>query len=109
MKIKLTLYACLFIHFNTFATTSPITVFSSLNSELYTESQPIKSFIDEFNQPVTKGDSAFTYNQFEIGVNYSNFSFGLQSRYDYVMEFDPDTAEVETTIYRIEGTGATVR
>ncbi len=24
-------------------------------------------------------------------------------------EFDPDTAEVETTIYRIEGTGATIR
>jgi hypothetical protein len=92
LKIKLTLYLCLFIHFNTFATTSPITIFSTINSEVYAESQPIKSFIDEFNQPVTKGDSAFTYNQFELGVKYANFSFGVQSRYDYVMEFDPDTA-----------------
>ncbi len=92
MKIKLTLYTCLFIHFNTFATTSPITIFTSLNSEVYAESQPIKSFIDKFDQPVTKGDSAFTYNQFEMGAKYANFSFGIQSRYDYVMEFDPDTA-----------------
>jgi len=92
LKIKLTFYACLFIHFNTFATTSPLTIFSSINSEVYAESQPIKSFIDKFDQPVTKGDSAFTYNQFELGVKYANFSFGLQSRYDYVMEFDPDTA-----------------
>lgn len=92
MKIKLTLYSCLLIPFHSFASTSPLTIFSSVNSEVYAESQPINSFIDEFNQPITKGDSAFTYNQFELGVEYSNFSLGLQSRYDYVMEFDPDTA-----------------
>jgi len=92
LKIKLYFYLCIFIHFNTFATTSPLTIFSTLNSEVYAESQPIKSFIDKFDQPLTKGDSAFTYNQFEVGVTYSAFSFGLQSRYDYVMEFAPDTA-----------------
>ncbi len=92
MKIKLTLYSCFLINFNTFATTSPVTIFSTINSEVYAESQPIKSFIDKFDQTLTHGDSAFTYNQFELGVTYSNFSFGLQSRYDYVMEFDPDTA-----------------
>jgi hypothetical protein len=80
------------MHFNTFASTSPLTIFSTLNAEVYAESQPIKSFIDEFDQPLSKGNSAFTYNQFEVGASYSNFSFGLQSRYDYVMEFDPDTA-----------------
>ncbi len=92
MKIKLSFYFCILIHFNTYATTSPLTIFTTLNSEVYAESQPIKSFIDEFNRPLSKGDSAFTYNQFEIGATYSNFSFGLQSRYDYVMEFAPDTA-----------------
>jgi hypothetical protein len=92
LKIKLTLYLCIFLHFNTFASTSSLTLFSIFNAEVYAESQPINSFINEFNQPLTKGDSAFTYNQFEVGVTYSAFSFGLQSRYDYVMEFDPDTA-----------------
>lgn len=92
MKIKLTFFWCIFIHFNTFATTSPITIFSTLNSEVYAESQPIKSFIDEFDQPLTKGDSTFTYNQFELGFSYDNLTFGLQSRYDYIMEFDNDTA-----------------
>jgi hypothetical protein len=92
LKIKHLFYICSFIHFNTFASTSPFTLFSTLSSEVYAESQPIKSFIDNFDQPLTNGDSAFTYNQFEVGVSYSAFSFGLQSRYDYVMEFDPDTA-----------------
>jgi len=92
LKIKLSFYFCILVHFNTFATTTPLTLFSTLNSEVYAESQPIKSFIDKFDQPLTNGDSAFTYNQFELGATYSNFSFGLQSRYDYVMEFDPDTA-----------------
>ena len=92
MKIKLLFYFCIVVHFNNFASTSPITIFSKFDSEIYAESQPIKSFIDKFDQPLTKGDSAFTYNQLEVGVSYSDFSFGLQSRYDYVMEFDPDTA-----------------
>jgi len=92
MKTKLTVLCCSLININVFATSPTVTLFSSINSELYTESQPIKSFIDEFNQPVTHGDSAFTYNQFELGVSYAGFSFGLQSRYDYLMAFDPDTA-----------------
>ncbi len=92
MKIKLLLYFGIVVHFNNVAATLPLTIFSTLDSEIYAESQPVKSFIDKFDQPLTKGDSAFTYHQLEVGVTYSAFSFGLQSRYDYVMEFDPDTA-----------------
>ncbi|KZX01960.1 hypothetical protein JL49_03095 [Pseudoalteromonas luteoviolacea] len=64
----------------------------SFESEVYTEAQPVKSFLDEFNHPLTSGDSAFTYNIFELGVKYKGFSLGAQSRYNYVLEFDPDTA-----------------
>ncbi|MBQ4832518.1 hypothetical protein J8L70_04615 [Pseudoalteromonas sp. MMG010] len=67
-------------------------VFTNFDSEIYTEAQPIKAFIDDFDAPLTSGDSAFTYNLFEIGAGYGGFKIGLQSRFDYVLNFDPDTA-----------------
>jgi hypothetical protein len=67
-------------------------VFNTFNSEIYAEAQPIKAFTDDFDKQLTHGDSAFTYNQFEVGVSYKEFKFGMQSRYDYALEFDPDTA-----------------
>ncbi|MDK1286135.1 hypothetical protein [Pseudoalteromonas umbrosa] len=67
-------------------------IINTFDSEIYTEAQPVKSFIDEFDQPLKSGDSAFTFNVFELGVKYKNFSFGAQSRYNYTLEFDPDTA-----------------
>ncbi|KZN43039.1 hypothetical protein [Pseudoalteromonas luteoviolacea] len=69
-----------------------IELIHSFDSEIYTEAQPVKSFLDEFDHPLTSGDSAFTYNIFELGVKYKGVSLGAQSRYNYVLEFDPDTA-----------------
>lgn len=71
---------------------SSFSVFTHFDAEIYTEAQPVKAFVDDFDAPLTDGDSAFTYNLFEVGVGYNNFKFGLQSRYDYVLDFDPDTA-----------------
>ncbi len=71
---------------------SDFQVFSTFDSEVYTEAQPVKAFIDDFDAPLTSGDSAFTYNVFELGVGYGNFKVGYQSRFDYVLSFDPDTA-----------------
>lgn len=76
-----------FIHAN-----NDFQFFSTLDSEVYTEAQPVKAFIDDFDAPLTSGDSAFTYNVFELGVGYGNFKVGYQSRFDYVLSFDPDTA-----------------
>ncbi|MGB6141893.1 MAG: hypothetical protein WBG55_16350, partial [Pseudoalteromonas rhizosphaerae] len=67
-------------------------VFTTFDSEVYTEAQPVTAFIDDFDAPLTSGDSAFTYNVFEFGVGYGNFKVGYQSRFDYVLSFDPDTA-----------------
>ena len=67
-------------------------IFTTFDSEVYTEAQPVKAFIDDFDAPLTSGDSAFTYNVFEFGVGYGNFKVGYQSRFDYVLSFDPDTA-----------------
>ena len=67
-------------------------IFTTFDSEVYTEAQPVKAFIDDFDAPLTSGDSAFTYNVFEFGVGYGNFKLGFQSRFDYALNFDPDTA-----------------
>ena len=68
-------------------------VFTHFDAEIYTEAQPVQAFVDDFDAPLTSGDSAFTYNIFEVGVGYGNFKVGLQSRFDYVLNFDPDTAK----------------
>ena len=67
-------------------------IFTHFDAEIYTEAQPVQAFVDDFDAPLKSGDSAFTYNIFEVGVGYGNSKVGLQSRYDYVLNFDPDTA-----------------
>ena len=86
------------------ALTSPIVlannqfqIFTYFDAEIYTEAQPVQAFVDDFDAPLTSGDSAFTYNIFEVGVGYNNFKIGLQSRFDYVLNFDPDTAKYTHT------------
>lgn len=74
------------------AAKDPITVQHSFSSEIYTEAQPVKAFLDDFDKPLESGDSAFTYNTFELGVKHMGVGVGVQSRFDYVLEFDPDTA-----------------
>ena len=72
-------------------------IFTHFDAEIYTEAQPVQAFVDDFDAPLKSGDSAFTYNIFEVGVGYGNFKVGLQSRYDYVLNFDPDTAKYTHT------------
>jgi len=75
-----------------FAAKNPISIHHNFSSEIYTEAQPVKAFLDDFDKPLESGDSAFTYNTFEIGVKHMGVGVGVQSRFDYVLEFDPDTA-----------------
>ena len=77
---------------HTYAAKDPISVIHNFSSEIYTESQPVKAFLDDFDKPLESGDSAFTYNIFELGVKHMGVGVGVQSRFDYVLEFDPDTA-----------------
>ncbi|RZM80028.1 hypothetical protein [Pseudoalteromonas rubra] len=75
-----------------YATTNDIELIHQFHSEIYTEAQPVKAFVDDFDKPLTEGDSAFTYNVFELGVKYKGIGLGAQSRFDYLLAFDPDTA-----------------
>lgn len=67
-------------------------IYIQLDAEIYTESQPVNAFVDDFDKPLTEGDSAFTFNRLRIGGQWQNWQVGVQTRYDWWMEFDPDTA-----------------
>ena len=93
MKIKISpVILSLFVAAHAQAGKHPITVHHSFSSEIYTEAQPVKAFLDEFDKPLETGDNAFTFNTFELGVKHMGVGVGVQSRFDYVLEFDPDTA-----------------
>ncbi|MDK1313631.1 hypothetical protein [Pseudoalteromonas ardens] len=80
-----------------YASSSDIELIHQFHSEIYTEAQPVKAFVEDFDKPLTHGDSAFTYNVFELGMKYKGIGFGAQSRFDYLLAFDPDTARYTHT------------
>jgi hypothetical protein len=69
-----------------------LSLIQRFESEIYTESQPIKPFTTDFDFPISSGNSAFTHNRFELGLQYDAWEVGVQSRYDYLLSFVPDTA-----------------
>lgn len=64
-----------------------------LDSFSHSESVPISDAVGDWESPLKDGDNAFTYNWAEIGATYKDFSLGLLSRYDYELQYSPETAE----------------
>ncbi len=50
--------------------------------------------MSEWKTPFKEGDNAITFNKAEIGVRWHNWQLGILERYDYLMEFSPQTAEL---------------
>ncbi|WP_054013837.1 hypothetical protein [Pseudoalteromonas sp. R3] len=88
---------CLPLSQEAFSAPDDIQLIHQFHSEIYTEAQPVKAFVEDFDGPLTEGDSAFTYNLFELGMKYKGIGIGAQSRFDYLLAFDPDTARYTHT------------
>lgn len=88
---------CMSLSQTAFSASNDIQLIHQFHSEIYTEAQPVKAFVDDFDKPLTEGDSAFTYNVFELGMKYKGIGIGAQSRFDYLLAFDPDTARYTHT------------
>lgn len=68
-------------------------IYSSINSLNYSESLPIHQLLNDMEgSSIDKGSFAFTHNQFELGYKSHSYQFGVFTRYDYFLEFSPDTA-----------------
>ena len=72
-----------------------------IDTDLFAYSEPvtIKGAYNNWSGPFRGGGTAFTHNRVETGVTYKTWSLGILKRYDYEMEFSPDTAEFA---YRVE-------
>lgn len=58
--------------------------------------QPITAFIDDWDAPLESGEHAYVQGRLALTVQpaHSVISYGLAWRYDYLMEFSEETAEV---------------
>lgn len=65
-----------------------------LRSQFYSQPIAIKSIIDDWKPPFKGGDKALSYNRAETGVHWRNWQFGVLERYEYFLEFSPETAEL---------------
>ena len=59
----------------------------------YSEPVSIESMIQDWGGPFYGGTTALTHNIAEIGFGTESWQFSVLTRYDYEMEFSPDTAE----------------
>ena len=63
-----------------------------VNSFAFSESMPVAQLVDQLKgPPPNRGDIAFTYNKAELGVGLKNLELSFFQRYDYYIEFSPDT------------------
>jgi hypothetical protein len=72
-----------------------------LNVQSVTYSQPIaiKSILNEWQPPFKGGKKAMTFNKAEAGLRWRNWQMGIFERYDYLLNFSSQTAEL---VYRTE-------
>ncbi len=54
----------------------------------------IREFADDFAGELKPGESAFTQNRIEFGVQWNNWQFAYVDRFDYLTEFTQDTATI---------------
>lgn len=66
-----------------------------LNASLYSPTQSIVSFTDDWEKPLDSGDTAFAHGRVAVNVQpkQQNWQYGVDFRYDYLLKFDQKTAE----------------
>lgn len=66
-----------------------------LNTSLYSPTQSIVSFTDDWDKPLHSGDTAFAHGRVAVNVQpkQQDWQYGVDFRYDYLLKFDQKTAE----------------
>lgn len=65
-----------------------------INVDAYAEPVSIKEFTDDWNGKLKQGDTAFVQGRAEISKKNKNSQLGLLWRYDYLLDFSPQTAQL---------------
>lgn len=66
----------------------------TVGSLSYSEPVSVNSAIKDLSGKFTPGDTAFTRNRLELGLQKGNWQFALLDRYDYHLKLHPDTAQL---------------
>lgn len=73
----------------------PFEIYSTFISQSFSDTAPIYQIVHNMEgDPVDGGELAFTHNQFEMGERWQQFELSYFWRYDYLMEFNSDTAHL---------------
>ena len=67
-------------------------VFTSLDLFAYSAPVSVDKFANNFDAPLESGDTAFTHNQIEMGVQWNEWRVSYVQRFDYITNFTEDTA-----------------
>ena len=67
-------------------------VFTSLDLFAYSAPVSVDKFANDFDAPLESGDTAFTHDQIEVGVQWNEWRVSYVQRFDYVTSFTEDTA-----------------
>ena len=74
---------------------SPYILETELESFSYSDISPIKQLIDDLEGPaISRGDHAFSHNQWTASIKNQGVGVHVFSRLDYLFEFNPDTAQL---------------
>ena len=68
--------------------------YATLQSISYSQPIAISAMLDQWDAPFHGGDKALTYNKAELGVSGHGWQLGVFTRYDYLMTFSDQTAQL---------------
>lgn len=69
-------------------------IYTRVDSFSYSEPVSVKGAVHELSGAFKGGEHALTHNQAELGMRLGNWSLSWLTRYDYDLQFHPDTAEL---------------
>lgn len=67
---------------------------TKLEVQSYSPTQSIKSFTDDWNETLQSGDYAFAQGRLRMSMDKNNWRYGLNWRYDYMLQFTEDSAQI---------------
>ena len=68
--------------------------YTNIQSISYSQPVSINAMISQWSPPFKGGDKALTYNRAEIGMTRQNWFIGIFERYDFLLTFSDQTAQL---------------
>ncbi len=93
--LPLFFFSCSFLSAFSYADDDPVQPYFIFDSFSYSETVSIESAFDSWKgDDFESGERQWTWNWFELGVQYKHWAIGFVQRYDYDLRFSQQTAEL---------------